>query len=289
VRSPNAPFIGVIGDHALQNLFVGGDLMPELLQTEKLTIQFGGLAAVNEVDFHIDEGEVVGLIGPNGSGKTTFFNLLTGIYKPTTGWIEYRGENLVGLPAFKISKKGIARTFQNNRLFLNLSVLDNVLIGMHPHQDSNWFDAIFRRRYVQKEIRKGVESGLELLGQFSQELAESCYKRAVDLPQADRRKVEICRALASNPKLLLLDEPSAGMSPEETEELMEDIRRVRERMQGIGIVIIEHDMMVIREVAERVVVLNYGRKIAEGPFQEISNNDVVLEAYLGREEKDAQA
>lgn len=263
--------------------------MPTLLQTEKLTIQFGGLAAVNEVDFHIDEGEVVGLIGPNGSGKTTFFNLLTGIYKPTRGQIHYRGENLVGLPAFKISKKGIARTFQNNRLFLNLSILDNVLIGMHPHQDSNWFDAIFRRRYVEREIRKGVEAGLELLTQFSQELAESCYKRAADLPQADRRKVEICRALASNPKLLLLDEPSAGMSPEETDELMVDIRRVRERMQGIGVVVIEHDMMVIREVAERVVVLNYGRKIAEGPFQEISNDGVVLEAYLGREEKDAQA
>ena len=137
--------------------------MPTLLQTEKLTIQFGGLAAVNEVDFHIDEGEVVGLIGPNGSGKTTFFNLLSGIYKPTRGQIEYRGENLVGLPAFKISKKGIARTFQNNRLFLNLSVLDNVLIGMHPHQDSNWFDAIFRRRYVEREIREGVRSGIRTI------------------------------------------------------------------------------------------------------------------------------
>jgi len=263
--------------------------MSPLLQTAKLTIHFGGLAAVNEVDFHIDEGEVVGMIGPNGSGKTTFFNLLTGIYKPTAGEITYCEENLVGLPAFKISQKGIARTFQNNRLFLNLSVLDNVLIGMHSHQDSNWFDAIFRRRYVEGETRKGVQAGLELLGRFSQELVENCYKRVADLPQADRRKVEICRALASSPRLLLLDEPSAGMSPEETEELMDDIRKVRERMQGIGIVIIEHDMMVIREVAERVVVLNYGRKIAEGTFQSISNNDVVLEAYLGREEKDAQA
>ena len=263
--------------------------MPSLLETQDLTIHFGGLAAVNGVDFHIDEGEVVGLIGPNGSGKTTFFNLLTGIYKPTKGLIKYEGDDLVGLPAFKISQKGIARTFQNNRLFLNLSVLDNVLIGMHPHQDSNWFDAIFRRRYVEREIRKGVEEGIELLSQFSQELAESCYKRSADLPQADRRKVEICRALASRPKLLLLDEPSAGMSPEETEELMGDIRKVRARMPGIGIVIIEHDMMVIREVAERVAVLNYGRKIAEGTFQEISNNETVLEAYLGREEKDAQA
>jgi ABC-type branched-subunit amino acid transport system ATPase component len=260
-----------------------------LLQTEKLTIQFGGLAAVNEVDFYVNAGEVVGMIGPNGSGKTTFFNLLTGIYKPTKGQIRYRGENLVGLAAFKVSQKGISRTFQNNRLFPNLSVLDNVLIGMHAHQDSNWFDAIFRRRYVEREIKKGVEAGLELLGQFSQELTENRYKRAADLSQADRRKVEICRALASHPKLLLLDEPSAGMSPEETEELMKDIRKVRERMEGIGIIIIEHDMMVIREVAERVVVLNYGRKIAEGTFKEISGNEVVLEAYLGREEKDAQA
>ena len=263
--------------------------MNHLIETEKLTIHFGGLAAINEVDFSIDEGDVIGMIGPNGSGKTTFFNLLSGIYKPTAGRITYCGENLVGLPAFKISQRGIARTFQNNRLFLNLSVLDNVLIGMHPHQDSNWFDAIFRRRYVEREIKKGVKAGIELLRQFSQELADNCYKRSADLPQADRRKLEICRALASSPKLLLLDEPSAGMSPEETEELMEDIRKVRKRMEGIGIVIIEHDMMVIREVAERVVVLNYGRKIAEGTFQEISNNETVLEAYLGREERDAQA
>jgi len=263
--------------------------MMRLLETKQLTIHFGGLAAVNEVDFHMVEGEVVGLIGPNGSGKTTFFNLLTGIYRPTGGFIQYQGENLVGLPAFKIAKRGIARTFQNNRLFLNLSVLDNILIGMHPHQGSNWFDAIFWRRYTERELRTGVEKGLTLLNQFGQDLAENCYRRAADLPQADRRRVEICRALASNPRLLLLDEPSAGMSPEETEVLMEDIRKVRERVKGIGMVIIEHDMMVIKAVAERVVVLNYGRKIAEGTFEEISNNEEVLEAYLGREEKDVAA
>jgi len=263
--------------------------MSRLLETRELTIQFGGLTAVNKVDFRIDPSEVVGLIGPNGSGKTTFFNLLTGIYRPTSGEIEYLGEKLVGLPAFKIAKRGIARTFQNNRLFLNLSVLDNVLIGMHPHQDSNWFDAIFRRRYVEREFGEGVMKGLALLEGFSRDLAENCYRRAADLPQADRRKVEICRALASNPKLLLLDEPSAGMSPEETEELMEDIRRIRERTKEIGIIIIEHDMMVIREVAERVVVLNYGRKIAEGSFRKISQNEEVLEAYLGREETHAAA
>ncbi|OGP70799.1 MAG: hypothetical protein A2W09_07120 [Deltaproteobacteria bacterium RBG_16_50_11] len=262
--------------------------MSTLLQTEKLTIHFGGLAAVNEVDFRIDEEEVVGLIGPNGSGKTTFFNLLTGIYKPTAGEIKYLGEDVVGLPAFKIAKKGIARTFQNNRLFLNLSILDNVLIGMHSHQDSNWFDAIFRRRYIEKEFREGLEKSMDWLSQFSPELAGNCYQRAVDLPQADRRKLEICRALASNPKLLLLDEPSAGMSPDETEVLMEDIRKVRERIKGIGMIVIEHDMAVIREVAERVIVLNYGRKIAEGTFQEISNNEEVLEAYLGKTEENVR-
>jgi branched-chain amino acid transport system ATP-binding protein len=263
--------------------------MTHLLGTEALTIHFGGLAAVNKVDFFVNEGEVVGLLGPNGSGKTTFFNLLTGIYKPTEGKITYQGENLVGLPAFRIAKKGIARTFQNNRLFLNLSILDNVLIGMHPQQDSTWFDAIFRRRYVERELQTGVEKGLELLNQFDPELAENCYKRAADLPQANRRKLEICRALASDPRLLLLDEPSAGMTPEETEELMEDIRKVRASSAGIGIIIIEHDMMVIKGVTERVVVLNYGRKIAEGTFQEVSMQEEVLEAYLGREETDAQA
>jgi branched-chain amino acid transport system ATP-binding protein len=260
-----------------------------LLETRELTIHFGGLAAVNTVDFRIEEQEVVGLIGPNGSGKTTFFNLLTGIYRPTRGGIRYLGEDLVGLPAFKVARRGIARTFQNNRLFLNLSILDNVLIGMHSHQDSTWFDAIFRRGYVGKEFDRGVKKGIDLLGQFSPEMAANCYQKAGDLPQADRRRVEICRALASDPRLLLLDEPSAGMSPDETKNLMEDIRKVRQRVKGIGIILIEHDMMVIKEVAERVVVLNYGRKIAEGTFGEISRKEDVLEAYLGREDRDAQA
>jgi len=255
-----------------------------LLETIELTIHFGGLAAVNKVDFHIDEGEVIGLIGPNGSGKTTFFNLLTGIYRPTVGQILYRGENLTGLPAFKITKKGIARTFQNNRLFLNLSVLDNILIGMHSHQSSTWFDAIFRRRTAEQEIERGVEKSLSLLGQFSEELAENRYKRAADLSQADRRKVEICRALASNPKLLLLDEPSAGMTPEETEALMADIEKVRKTRPEIAIVIIEHDMTVIKGVAGRVSVFNYGSKITEGTYAQISSNEEVLEAYLGKEE-----
>lgn len=263
--------------------------MGPLLETRGLTIRFGGLAAVSDVDFWIAREEVVGLIGPNGSGKTTFFNLLTGIYKPTDGAIHYLGENIVGLSAFKIARKGIARTFQNNRLFLNLSVLDNVMIGMHSKQVSTWFDAVFRRGRVEREFEEGMERAIFLLGQFSEDMAKRCYQRARDLPQADRRRVEICRALASDPKLLLLDEPSAGMSPDEMKRLMEDIRRVRERMKGIGIILIEHDMRVIKEIAERVVVLNYGRKIAEGTFQEISQKKEVLEAYLGREGADASA
>jgi ABC-type branched-subunit amino acid transport system ATPase component len=263
--------------------------MTHLLETRELTIRFGGLTAVNEVDFYVDGGEAVGLIGPNGSGKTTLFNLLTGIYRPTKGQIQYGGQDLVGLPAFQIARRGIARTFQNNRLFLNLSVLDNVLVGMHADQNSNWFDAIFRGNYVKKDLQRGVKKALDLLALFSEDLARNCYKRATDLPQADRRKVEICRALACNPKLLLLDEPSAGMSPEETEELMGDIQKVRTMTKSLGIILIEHDMMVIREVAERVVVLNYGRKVAEGSFQAISRNEQVLEAYLGREDGDASA
>ena len=258
--------------------------MVPFLATHGLSIQFGGLTAVNQVEFSIESGQAVGLIGPNGSGKTTFFNLLTGIYRPTKGRIEYAGENVVGLPAFQIARRGVARTFQNSRLFLNLSILDNVLIGMHAHQDSTWFDAVFRRGYVGKELHEGVEKALSLLKLFSPELADDSYKKAADLPLGDRRKIEICRALASQPKLLLLDEPSAGMSPEETDGLMEDVRRVRDQKKQMAIIIIEHDMMVIREIAERVIVLNYGRKIAEGTFAEISRNEEVLEAYLGREE-----
>jgi len=256
-----------------------------LLQTEQITIYFGGLAAVKELDFQIREGEIVGLIGPNGSGKSTFFNLITGIYRPTKGQCFFRGESLVGLPPYKIANKGIARTFQNSRLFLNLSVIDHVLIGMTRNQKLTWLDAIFRNRYSKKELRKALDNGLKLLRQFSKTLSENIYKRAADLSQADRRKLEICRALASSPSLLLLDEPSAGMTPEETKELMTDIQMLRKIFDGIGIIIIEHDMMVIKGIADRVVALNYGRKIAEGTFEEVSTNQELLEAYLGRKDE----
>lgn len=263
--------------------------MSSLLETTDLTIQFGGLMAVSEVSFHIAQGDVIGLIGPNGSGKTTFFNLITGIYRPTSGSILFQGKSIMGFPPFEIARKGIARTFQNNRLFSNLSVLDNVIIGMHHKQKSQWYDAIFRSGLSKRELSESAHWALELLGYFSQELADDRYKKASELPQAHRRRLEICRALAADPILLLLDEPSAGMDPEETSSLMDDIRKIQKKKSDIGIIIIEHDMTVIENVADRVVVFNYGQKIAEGSFAEIASNSEVLEAYLGETERHAEA
>ncbi len=252
-----------------------------LLQAKRLRIQFGGLIAVKDVDFQIGPREICGLIGPNGSGKTTFFNLVTGVCHPSEGEIQLQGRDITRSSPFEIACQGIARTFQNSRLCLDLSVLDNVLIGMLRNQKANWLDAVLRSGFVRAEMSRCIVSALELLSYFSKSLPDERFKRVRDLPQADRRKVEICRALASDPRLLLLDEPSAGMTPEETVELMDDIRRVREKRKEISIVIIEHDMMVIRGVTERVVVFNHGEKIAEGPFAAISADTRVREAYLG--------
>ena len=258
--------------------------MAMLLETQALTIRFGGLVAINNLDAYISRGEVLGLIGPNGSGKTTFLNLITGIYLPTKGDIRFQGESIVGMPAFKIVRKGIARTFQNNRLFSNLSVLDNVIIGMHHRQRSQWYHAIFNSRFTRKELRDAAEYAMELLEYFSRELIEGRYKKAIELPLAHRRRLEICRALAADPQLLLLDEPAAGMDPEETLHLMDDIRKILERKPDIGIILIEHDMSVIEKIADRVVVINYGQKIAEGPYTSICETPEVLEAYLGETE-----
>jgi branched-chain amino acid transport system ATP-binding protein len=258
-----------------------------LLETKDLTIQFGGLTAVNAVSLRMTQGEVVGLIGPNGSGKTSFFNLISGIYRPTSGSVLFQDENITGLPPFQVARRGIARTFQNNRLFANLSVLDNVIIGMHQKQKSQWYDAIFRNRFSKRELNEAARKASDYLGYFSEDLADDCYKKAGELPQAHRRRLEICRALAADPVLLLLDEPSAGMDPEETSALMGDIRKIQEKKREIGMIIIEHDMTVIEEVADRVVVFNYGQKIAEGAFGEVAGNPEVLEAYLGDREKHA--
>lgn len=260
-----------------------------ILKTESLTISFGGLCAVDHVDFSVEKGEIVGLIGPNGSGKSTFFNLITGIYRPTHGSILFGGASIVGEKPHQIAKRGIGRTFQNGRLFSDISALDNIIIGMHARQKSNLADTLFRYRRVKQELRAGAERGKQLLSLFGEELKANCLIRVMDLPHADRKRVEICRALASDPKLLLLDEPAGGMSPEETEELMKDIRKLKEKDRDLSVIVIEHDMGVIEQIADRVYVFNYGKKIAEGPFSSISKKPEVIGAYLGEESEDAEA
>ncbi|MBI4271313.1 MAG: ABC transporter ATP-binding protein [Candidatus Rokubacteria bacterium] len=254
-----------------------------LLEVQGLGVRFGGLVALDAVDVGVGEGETLGVIGPNGSGKTTLFNALTGLYAPAAGRIRFGEHDLVGLETHRIARLGIARTFQASRLCLGLSVFDNILIGMHARRRSGLLDAVVRRGRLRAEMREAVERAAHLLALFSRELPARGYERVGQLPQIDRRRVEICRALAARPRLLLLDEPSAGMNPEETAELMRDLAVVREEMPGLSMIVIEHDMFVIEGVSQRVVALNYGRKIAEGPFAAVAAHAEVREAYLGRE------
>ena len=260
-----------------------------ILQTQNLTIHFGGLYAVDSLNFEAQSGEIRGLIGPNGSGKTTFFNIISGIYKPQDGEVWFNGDNITGKAAYEITRKGMARTFQNNRLFWQLSILDNVILGMYSNQQVRLFDALLRYGKIKKQLKINAEKAVEILGYFSPELSESHSRLVSDLSQGDRRRVEICRALASDPKLLLLDEPSAGMSPEETEKLMDDIAKVKEKYPDLSIIIIEHDMMLIERIAQQVIDFNYGKKIAEGSYAEVIANPEVLEAYLGEELEDAES
>ncbi len=254
-----------------------------LLETRDLTVRFGGLVAVDRVSLAVGEGETVGLIGPNGSGKTTLFNAVTGLYPAAGGEVVFRGERLTGLEPHVIARRGIARTFQSSRLCLQLSTFDNVLIGLYAHLRTGLWTALLRRARFLAEVRSALATVRHLLELFNADLVRRGFDRAGELPQIDRRRVEICRALASRPRLLLLDEPSAGMSPEETGELMKDLRVVREEMPGLSLIVIEHDMYVIEGVSQRVVAFNYGRKIAEGPFAAVAANEQVREAYLGRE------
>lgn len=250
--------------------------------TQDLSIAFGGLVAVDHVDIDVSHGEILGLIGPNGSGKTTIFNLVTGIYAPSEGDFFFEGESLLGKSRHEIARKGIARTFQISRLCLDLSVVDNVFIGMHSRQKHWLADAVFRRGLLADEVNHARDRAFGLLSIFNKKLVDQAGEPAGKLPQIDRRRVEICRAMAMEPKLLLLDEPSAGMTPEEMAELMDDIKKVQKESKRISIIIVEHDMTVISTISDRVVALNYGRKIAEGTFEEVSHNAEVREAYLGK-------
>ena len=251
-----------------------------LLKATKLSIVFGGLRAVSNFDVEIAPGELVGLIGPNGAGKTTAFNLLTGVYEPTEGQIEFDGKSIVGLKPYQITQKGIARTFQNIRLFADLSVLDNVKIAYHFHVKYGLLESMLRVGRYHKEEAEIEEKAIKFLEIF--QLADKKDEIAKNLPYGEQRRLEIARALAAQPKLLLLDEPAAGMNPQETQQLMEMIRWIKTEF-NLTILLIEHDMSLVMGVCERIYVLDYGSIIAQGTPMEIKNNPRVIEAYLGEE------
>lgn len=254
--------------------------MAELLRAENVSEVFGGLKAVDDFNIYINKGELIGLIGPNGAGKTTAFNLITGVYKPTTGEITFDGQSIVGLKPYQITQRGITRTFQNIRLFAELSVLDNVKIAYHTHVKYGLAESVMRLgRYFKEEEDIEAES-LKLLKIFK--LDEHAYEVAKNLPYGAQRRLEIARALAAKPKLLLLDEPAAGMNPQETHELMEMIRWIRKQF-GLTVLLIEHDMSLVMGICERIYVLEYGIIIASGTPEEIQNNPEVIRAYLGAE------
>ena len=249
-----------------------------MLEVKSLSISFGGLRAVDEFSIKIEKGELYGLIGPNGAGKTTFFNLLTGVYKPTSGTIMLDGENITGKNTIEINRAGVARTFQNIRLFKELSVLDNVKAGLHNHYKYSTAEGIFRLPRYFKTEKEMDKKALELLKVF--DLDGEADTKASNLPYGKQRKLEIARALATQPKLLLLDEPAAGMNPHETAELMETIRFVRDNFD-MTILLIEHDMSLVSVICEKLSVLNFGRLLCEGETSEVLSNPEVITAYLG--------
>jgi branched-chain amino acid transport system ATP-binding protein len=255
---------------------------PVVLEGKGLTMRFGGLVAMAEVDFTLRKGEVLGIIGPNGAGKSTLLNIVTGLYKPSSGEVRLEGERLDGLPAHCIVGKGVARTFQSSRLFGDLSVLDNVIIGRHTHMQTSLLDAILRRGKAAAELRAAAEIAADLLKAVSRSLFEQRHRPAAELPQADRRRLEIARALASEPKVLLLDDPSSCMDDADTDALMDDIRIICAQRPDLALMIIEHDMRLVASLPQRVLVLDYGQKLADGPFEEVRLIPRVQEAYLGR-------
>ena len=261
-----------------------------LLHASKVRKEFGGLVAVSDVDFDIPRGAIVGLIGPNGAGKTTFFNMITGLYRPTSGKIVFDdkvlfegvdGKVMTSARTHEVVRAGVGRTFQNIRLFGNMSVLENVLVGLHHTLKGSWWRTILLTPGIKREEKEAVERARALLAMPELDLLKREHDYARNLPYGDQRRLEIARALATNCKLLLLDEPTAGMNPEETHELTAFVRSLRDRM-GLTVLLIEHDMRVVMGISERVTVLDHGEKISEGTPDEVRSDVRVIEAYLGR-------
>jgi ABC-type branched-subunit amino acid transport system ATPase component len=252
-----------------------------MVDVSELTMRFGGLTALDKLSMHIEEGEILGLLGPNGSGKTTFFNVLTGLYKASSGSIVFDGKDVIGQSPQAIYRSGVARTFQRSRLSLPLTVFDNIVIGDYQHMRHGLVFNLFRRKAFRAEYDAYVDKIEALLNIFSPPLVGRLFDPVETFTMIDRRRIEVCRALLSQPRLLLLDEPSAGMTHDETDALMEDILQVRGKLKNLSIVLIEHEMNVIERITDRCVVLNYGKKIAEGTYAEITADSNVQTAYLG--------
>jgi branched-chain amino acid transport system ATP-binding protein len=258
-----------------------------LLEIDGLRKRFGGLAAVDGVDLHVDKGEIVSVIGPNGAGKTTLFNIVTGLFSPDEGSIRLDGEELVGRTASQICRLGICRTFQTVRLFPNMTVLENVMVGRHTRTRTGVIGAVLRLPRARAEERQTRERARQALGFFGSRLAGYREEQQASmLSYANRRRLEIARAMATDPRLILLDEPTAGMNPSETQEMTRLIGRLRDET-GVTIVVIEHDMRLVKGVSDRVVALDYGCKIAEGGYEQVANDERVIEAYLGRKAAEA--